>query len=376
LFEGNKDSIGFDIVIGNPPYGVPFSKESKLFFKKSYISTNSNKDLKGSLDSYTIFIERGYNFLKKGANLHYIIPISITSSESVSALHNILENNCKKIQISSYSVRPKPVFENAVVNTSIMLLIKTLSKNEELLSTKMHRKNKEFNLQYLVNNLKFLNVKQHKVENSIPKISENIEIQILDKLKLHLPLSKFVDKENGKPVFYRTVGGRYFKIVTNYSTLSNKETFINFKSNYSDVIGCILSSNLSFWFYQIYGDNISWKLKQVLSFTIPSENLTTDICLKITNLYNKYLEDIERNANIRTVSESSKYTMEFFKEYKIGKSKHLIDEIDDIIGPLYGLTNAEIEFIKNYEIDYRISEDNYKVCKIVKFSKILCFYFI
>lgn len=78
----------------------------------------------------------------------------------------------------------------------------------------------------------------------------------------------------------------------------------------------------------------------------------------LDRLYVKYLTDIENNANIRTSSGSSSYNVSSFKEYKIGKSKAIIDEIDDYIGPLYGLTKEEIEFVKNYEIDFRLSEDD------------------
>jgi hypothetical protein len=46
-----------------------------------------------------------------------------------------------------------------------------------------------------------------------------------------------------------------------------------------------------------------------------------------------------------------------FEEYKIRKSKKLIDRLDDLICPLYGLTAEQIDFIKNYEIQYRISND-------------------
>jgi hypothetical protein len=67
------------------------------------------------------------------------------------------------------------------------------------------------------------------------------------------------------------------------------------------------------------------------------------------------LADIERNANIR---QTTKYAnIDSFKEYKIGKSKHLIDQIDNIICPLYGLTKEETEFIKNYEIQFRLQDE-------------------
>jgi len=34
-----------------------------------------------------------------------------------------------------------------------------------------------------------------------------------------------------------------------------------------------------------------------------------------------------------------------------------IGAIDDLIGPLYGLTMKEVDFIKNYEIEFRLSND-------------------
>ena len=35
-----------------------------------------------------------------------------------------------------------------------------------------------------------------------------------------------------------------------------------------------------------------------------------------------------------------------------------IDEIDDYIAPLYGLSQEELEFIKNYEIEFRLTDDD------------------
>lgn len=75
----------------------------------------------------------------------------------------------------------------------------------------------------------------------------------------------------------------------------------------------------------------------------------------LNRLYERYLLDIEANANIRKTSGKSSYSMDSFKEYKIILSKSIIDEIDDYIEPLYGLTPEEIDFIKNYELEFRMS---------------------
>ena len=346
---------GFDVVIGNPPYGASLSAVEKKFFKQIYKTAQTIKNVqKGSLDTYTLFIEKSFCMLSIGGCLSFIVPISITSSDSLSGVHKMLMNSCKELYVSSYSVRPQPVFENAVVNTSIFLCQRTGTKCENVYSTKMHRKGKNFNLQYLINHLEFTDVKKFLQFGRIPKVGSSIEKRILTKISRFPTIESFVD-DNGMPIYYRTSGGRYFKVVTNYPTGSTKEKAILVKGKLRNAIGCLLSSNLGFWYYQIYSNNVDWKYCEITSFPIPPiDNIVLD---KLNSLYSEYLTDIERNANVRFNSGSSKYNVDSFKEYKIGKSKAIIDKIDDFICPLYGLTQEEIEFIKNYEIEFRMSDD-------------------
>jgi hypothetical protein len=346
---------GFDIVIGNPPYGAKLSDSDKEIFKKNFVTAKTIKDVqKGSLDTYTIFIEQAYNLMNTGASMAMIVPISITSSDALSGVHRLLLQHCEDIHISSYAVRPKPVFKNAVVNTSIVTFRKTLQPCENIFATKMYRKGHDFNLQYLIDHLKFAEVTDFLLQGRIPKLSEEIECTILKKLRKNNKLGPYI-KEAGAPIYYRTTGGRYFKVVTNYPTGSTKEKPIFFDNTLASSIGCILSSNLSFWFYQIYSNNLDWKGYEISEFYLPE--LTSSVIQQLEALYKDYLADIERNANVRQTSGESSYNVSQFKEYKIGKSKAIIDKIDDLICPLYGLTQEETEFIKNYDIEFRLSDD-------------------
>lgn len=347
---------GFDVVIGNPPYGASLSDNDKKMFKSLYESAKTIKNKqKGSLDTYTLFIERGYRAVSKNGVLIYIVPISITSSDSLTGIHNLLFANCKSVKISSYSVRPQPIFINATVNTSIVQFTRTETPVETVYSTKMYRKGRNFDLLSLINNLEFAEVKNHLLYGRIPKISSPMELNILEKVKSKIMLSTFEDA-TGMPIYYRTTGGRYYKVVTNYPTGSNKEKPIFYKKELANAIGAILSSSLSFWFYQIYSNNLDWKSYEIQHFTMPS--LSPTQIEDINALYVEYLESIESNANVRTTSGNSGYNVDTFKEYKIGRSKSIIDKIDDYIGPLYGLSDKEIEFIKNYEIEFRMAGED------------------
>jgi len=353
------DKGGFDIVIGNPPYGIALSQAEKQYFTKKYISAKTIKGKqKGSLDTFSIFIEQGFVLLKVMGNLIYIVPMAVTSSDAMTGLHNLLEKNCSTIKISSYSNRPRQVFDNACIRTSILFFIKTNSKTKHIYTTKMIRRKYTDDLSTLIGNLKFIDSYKLKLAGRYPKISTEKEFMILEKIfRTGKELRNFIDKK-GKPIYYRTSGGRYFNVITNYKTNSTKEKPVKFNNKISDFVGAILSSNLFYYYQQVYTNGIDLKQYEIESFPIPVNELNTEKRKEIEIVYKQYLADIEKNANVRVTKVYA--NIDTFKEYKICKSKHLINKIDDIICPLYGLTQKETDFIKNYEIEFRLSgnDDN------------------
>jgi hypothetical protein len=153
------------------------------------------------------------------------------------------------------------------------------------------------------------------------------------------------------------LAGGTLKLSLPYSAKSSAEKVLKFDKNIANVVGAILSSNLFFWFYQIYSDNHNLKLYDISIFCIPYKKLleNPEIIKKIEEVYNEYLNDIEKNAIVKKTTQYKK--IKEFKEYRIRKSKHIIDKIDDLICPLYGMTEQEIDFIKNYEIEFRLSDE-------------------
>ena len=354
LLDENGVFNGFDLIIGNPPYGVSLSDDEKKYFKDSYKSAKSIPHVqKGSLDTYTLFIERGLQFTKQNANLFYIVPMSITSSDACVPIQDLMETTCNKIKISSYSNRPTQIFDSAGLRVSIIELYGTQTNNEKcnfIETTKLQRKRKTDNPDEMLKQLKFINSNQYKLKGRYAKISEDIDLKILEKLFSNKPLEAYCN-ESGKPVFYRTTGGRYFNVITNRSTGSNKERGIGIDEKYTSAIGCILSSTL-FWYYvQVYSNGLDLKDYEIKNFPIP--NLTDDDIKKLEQIYEQYLEDIDKNAIIH---EAKSYNVATFKEYKIVKSFDYIRQIDDIVCKLYGLTDEETNYIKNYEIEYRLRD--------------------
>ncbi|MDR3232128.1 MAG: Eco57I restriction-modification methylase domain-containing protein, partial [Planctomycetaceae bacterium] len=352
----------FDIVIGNPPYGAKYPKEHKAYFLKHYESAktadiNENGTvvgkLKGSLDTFSLFIEWAFRNVKKNGYVHFIVPLAVVSSDSMTALHQLLFDNCETIKVSSYAKRPVMMFPHSEIRVSIISFVKTNTKCEHLWTTKLNRRSKEVSREKLLQGLQFTDGLRFRLNGRIPKISNPIENKILRKLfvKKH-PGVKALLRDEGKPVYYRTSGGLYFNVITNYPSGSTKEKPVYFDKKMANVIGAVLSSSLFWWYQQVYTNNLDLKSFEIESFPIPAAKLTPAVIRKIGYLYEKYLKDIERHVVEHETQEYKHVTQ--YKEYKIRYSKPLIDAIDGVICPLYGLTDEETEFIKNYEIEFRI----------------------
>lgn len=354
-----KNNGGFDIIIGNPPYGAKISPADKKIYKKNFLCTKTvTGKQKGSTDTFALFIEKSFNLCNKGGIVNLIVPMSVTSSDSMTALHNLLEKNCRVIKISSYSNRPKQIFDAACIRTSIFSFIKTLSPIENLFTSKMNRRDENHTVKNIIEDLKFVDSLKIKMSGRYPKIGNEIQLGILKKMfSFNKKISDFAD-ENGKPFYYRTSGGRYFNVVTDYPTGSSKEKPFFTQKKFTKIIAATLSTNL-FWFYlQTYSNGLDLKQFELENFPLfDLKKLSAAEISAIENLYSEYLADIEKNVSVRTSSANSSYNVATFKNYKLRNSKNLIDKLDDLIDKFYGLSDEEINYIKNFELEFRINEE-------------------
>jgi hypothetical protein len=117
------DKYGFDIVIGNPPYGAKFTEADKQFFKGRF----KNKD--SETESYILFLELGGRLQSINGALWYIIPSNISTNPSY--------NNIRKHTLDNFSLQMiidlgSNIFESASVDSCIFAF-----KNQKLESIKL-----------------------------------------------------------------------------------------------------------------------------------------------------------------------------------------------------------------------------------------------
>lgn len=111
VLNDEGDFVGFDVIIGNPPYGSLFTEVEKVFVKNNYEFSDYQ------LDAYMTFFERSYSLLREFSQLCFIVPNTWLLNYKTPKVRDLLFNNFNTNNVRVYNF---PVFEEAIVDTVIV----------------------------------------------------------------------------------------------------------------------------------------------------------------------------------------------------------------------------------------------------------------
>jgi len=100
-------SDGFDIVIGNPPYGIVFDLSVKSGLEKTYPSFKRNNDI------YVAFYERGLELIAMSGHITYISPNTFLNGDYFKGLRKHLTSFSELHEICDF--KNSPVFQDPTV---------------------------------------------------------------------------------------------------------------------------------------------------------------------------------------------------------------------------------------------------------------------
>jgi hypothetical protein len=380
VLDDTGDYVGFDVVIGNPPYvfggNEGISKTEKLFYKNSFETGI------GKINLFTLFIEQGFKILRRKAQFGFIIPNTFLRVTSYDPSRRFIVNNSKINSIYDFGDK---VFDDAVTtaivitattgdyegfNTNVINeeLVGVLSKEDIIANDYVIAINLDVEALHLVRKLK-----ENPVLGSICKemifgvvITKNKDEIVSDypiegwkpflegkeigsyyikEIKqwlnykpelLHRARTKEVFEAPEKLLIQRITGGRHpLKAAYDNKGIYNKESINNIiLSDESPVetkyVLALLNSRLINWFYVILFTNES-NLTVNLSKTYLSQ-----IPLAIPG-------NIENKKIINLVNE----IIYLKKQNPAAATSSLEAEIDQLVYRIYGLTEEEIGIVES-----------------------------
>lgn len=135
VIDNDSTFVGFDIIIGNPPY-ISLEKlksEAKVYAKMSIKSDPAKpvhktySTLEGRGDIYALFVERGLQLLKRGGQLSYIMPNKWTKVMYGRPLRSLFLNSNLTDLVDFGN---NQIFDDATTYTCIISMTNEPSKGE------------------------------------------------------------------------------------------------------------------------------------------------------------------------------------------------------------------------------------------------------
>ncbi|MBD3256750.1 MAG: hypothetical protein GF383_16770 [Candidatus Lokiarchaeota archaeon] len=360
-----KQKKGFDIVMGNPPYGNILNDDEKNTIEKAYQNSYPT-------EIASPFIDRGIQIQALEGYMGYIITYAVTFHKGLSNSRRKISDHYEKCKVSSYDRDNCRIFSKMRQSVSIMICKKKVrDKKCDFLTSRMYRQMPQDleNIEYAdANNLLMGDSKigcEFNDSHRLPKVGDHNKILSKFLVQEHNLSDILRSDENDNYIWYRSSGNYWYNAFDRKPYKSSKMKKLYVKDYYEDFVMCLLNSQFFYIWMRIFGNGRDLNIDIMELIPIPDPDTL-----------------IENKDNFHIIR---KWLMEnLFSEFDsdrnrflTSKIKDILDQIDVYIANLYGMEKEDILWILDYEknihvgrqisesqIDHIISQPNEWVKKI------------
>ncbi|MFB6143773.1 MAG: Eco57I restriction-modification methylase domain-containing protein, partial [Candidatus Nanohaloarchaea archaeon] len=339
IFDGDQE--GFDIVLGNPPYGSDVLSNNEKQFLQPY-KTEGCGDICGYFLEREIYLTRADGFVGN------VIADSLAVNNSMTSVRDLMRDK-GKFELSFFGTRPSKIFAGVEERVCIINGRKTSGDNpiytaKNMRFTQEMRSNLFDEIEFastegLVLGSK-IGVRNDEEATRLPKIGSEKARTLLEDLKGESKVLEKWESSEGASLDLKTSGGYWVQALKEFPHQSTMIESITFETDLKRDLALIgLNSSLFYFYWAVYANNRHVFGNLVDAFPVPEDSRIKEYRDRI-NEFADEIDDCQRNAYSGGKGRTG--------EFDTAKCKSKIDEIDELLG-IYGLTDSQVEFIKNYD---------------------------
>lgn len=357
FYEIINEYGGFDVIIGNPPY-VEY-RQANIQYKIIHYKTIECGNL------YAFVLERETFLINEKGVMGNIVPVSIMSTPGYVSLRKFIHSKGTSY-FSSYNIHPCCLFEG--VHPRLAIVINTIDNVKKDVYVSQYYKWTVLERPILFKKCCYIKLTSELVESSInrslPKISNDIQSNILLKVKKECKPIKYFQVKYGVSFWYRRAFGAFILFYDKKPLMfdENEEQMdptelkmLVYDKKYKNMILAIYHSSLFYWFTYSFSDCRNINKPEIEDFQIDLERCRQELGDLIAKLSLRLSTNLQSNSQFLEYNYSSGRRR--FQAFYPRKSKPIIDEIDKVLARHYGFTEEELDFIINYDIKYRMGDE-------------------
>lgn len=340
-------------------------------------------------NTHAYFTERAIKLLKPEGRFGFIVPLSLVSTDRMDSIRRFIHENSSGVEYYNFDDRPGKIFSGIEDCRATVVFTEKGTGVKEITTSKFHRWNSRDRPQ-LFDNLQATKWRFDEPGEVIPKIGTSVEGNILSKLntksagktiKDYMPVGD--EMPAGERIWYHNAPRYWIHAHTEEQlpkveyydgykkdektkkiTLTHlKETkasshykFVAIQEQDAGIINGLINSSLFYWWFVTYSDGRDLLNQHITTFPINLDTFPADLRQKINRLTELLMESYNKKSNIKINERGKKYAIKI-KEIIPSASKEIINQIDDVLLSYYGFGAAEKDFIKNFDLRFRIREN-------------------
>ena len=350
-FYGVMQGGGFDVVVGNPPY-VEYSKVRKTYAIRDYATLSC-----GNL--YAFVMERCREIAQSKGWLSMIVPLSGHSTKRMTPLLDSFYRkfgSCYLMNISG-DAHPSRLFPGVRFRLAIFVVS---SAGEGVFTTRYTHFYAE-ERDTLFDLLSYTHIEDLQYPTAIPKVSSDLHLQILRKLKeIEIVAEDPVQEKqvSAKSLLFHSAPVNWIRAHTTtpyfHSERDGKKKSTELKplqSGHTSMASMqsILCSTTYFIWWASHSDCYHLNKSDIVTFPALQDD-------RLDKLSARLETDMQSKTRRRVYNYKTTGRVEY-DEFYLKQSKPIVDEIDRVLAGHYGFTDEELDFIINYDIKYRVGRE-------------------
>ncbi len=360
-FYGIMGTGGFNVVIGNPPW-KEYSAVRKEYSVRGFQTENC-----GNL--HGICTERALTLRSPDGRMSFIVQLPLTSSSRMASVRKVLVGQSGSLLVVPFDDRPGKLFDGLQHCRSVIFLSqgKTGVGNLTAQATTGYQRWPTEARSHLFSSFRFVQVSPKQLHpGQFPKLTASVQQEALLKV-LRIgdsTLGAHVSRgETSHFIFYQeatqywvkaTIGLPYYAKNGQVGAPAHGRCLYFAGLETAHAACAVLNSSLFYAYFITCGD--CFHLSDGLATRFP----VNAVIMKdkdLVTLNSKLMSDLQANAMNKAIRTRDGDRIEY-AEFYVSRSKPILDEIDRILAKHYGFTDEELDFILNYDIKYRMGQEN------------------